>query len=434
MDYKKKIHRISNSYYNLGLECARSRDLSGAVEVLKKSLHFNKYNTAARNLLGLIYYEIGEAANALVQWVISLNLQPQNNLAEKYLGKLQGRAGYLEQADQWLKKYNQALLHARSGSEDLAILQLTRVVEQNRNFIKAQLLLALLYINHEEYTKAGKSLFQILQIDKHHSKAQWYMTIVKENTGRAEIEKRKLKNAFSHRQMQDDDIIIPPSYKESTGIQTVLHLIVGMAIGVLVIFFLVIPANNRILESKHNQEMLSYSEALNQKNIEINDLNRSLETARRSQDEAEESLAAMVSDNGGILSQYQCLVQILEAYRNEDPAAAAQLYTRLDREAVHDGVLDGIADKIQADMETQGYQVLKELADTAANAGNTDQAIGYYQQSLAIRPEDPQVLYQLGLMYKRKDEPDTANDYFGQVIMNYGDSEYAEMAKTERGY
>ena len=85
MDYGRKNQQIANSFYNLGLEKARIRDLSGAAQCLKKSLHFNKYQTDARNLLGLIYYENGEVADALVQWVISMNLQPDHNLADHYL-------------------------------------------------------------------------------------------------------------------------------------------------------------------------------------------------------------------------------------------------------------------------------------------------------------------------------------------------------------
>ena len=53
----RKNQQIANSFYNLGLEKAKVRDLSGAAASLKKSLHFNKYQTDARNLLGLIYYE-----------------------------------------------------------------------------------------------------------------------------------------------------------------------------------------------------------------------------------------------------------------------------------------------------------------------------------------------------------------------------------------
>ena len=68
------------------------------------------------------------------------------------------------------------------------------------------------------------------------------MEIVKEHTGKADIERRKLKNAFSHRQMQDDDVIMPPTYKENTGLQSVLNIGAGL-LGAAVIF-LVMPAKD----------------------------------------------------------------------------------------------------------------------------------------------------------------------------------------------
>ena len=40
----KKTARVSDIYYNKGLEKARVRDLSGAIETLKVSLMINKYN------------------------------------------------------------------------------------------------------------------------------------------------------------------------------------------------------------------------------------------------------------------------------------------------------------------------------------------------------------------------------------------------------
>ena len=40
MDIAAKNRQIANSYYNLGLEKAKVRDLSGAAQCLKKSLAF----------------------------------------------------------------------------------------------------------------------------------------------------------------------------------------------------------------------------------------------------------------------------------------------------------------------------------------------------------------------------------------------------------
>ena len=434
MDYTRRCRQIANSFYNLGLEKARIRDLTGAVECLKKSVHFNKYHTDARNLLGLIYYEIGETAEALVQWVISCNLQPEKNRANHYLHEIQGKPGRLEAESINIKKFNQGLFHAQNGSDDLAILQLSRVVERNPHFIKAHLVLALLYMSREDYTKAGKSLYKVLQIDKNNPKALWYMSIVKANTGRAEVERRKLTNAFSHRQMQDDDIIIPPTYKETTGWQTIINIIVGLVMGAAVIFFLVMPAVKESLNHAHNQELAAALDQVSQRNLEITNLQEQIQSLEDERNQAQASLQSIEGENQGELSQYQRLVRILQAYRTEDFTAAVQLYADFDAEAVEDAGMQEIIAQIRADMEENGYQVLAQLGDQARDAGNTAQALDYYQKSLNIHGDNPQVLYDLAGVYQAAGDEEKAKELWGQVIMNYPDTELAEQAKAARGY
>ncbi len=79
MDSYNKIIRLSNTFYNDGLKKAKVRDLSGAANSLRKSLQFYKANIQARNLLGLVYYEMGEVVDALSEWVISRSLKPEDN-------------------------------------------------------------------------------------------------------------------------------------------------------------------------------------------------------------------------------------------------------------------------------------------------------------------------------------------------------------------
>lgn len=435
MNAARKNGQIANSYYNLGLEKAGQRDLSGAAAALKKCLQFNKAHTDARNLLGLIYNETGEVGAAMTQWIISLNIRETDNLAEEYLRKIHAARGYLEIADQAAKKYNQALIYAQNENADLAVLLLMRMLSEFPHYVKAQTLLALLYMQHEDYTKAGRCLYQALKIDKYNTRAQRYMAIVKENTGRAEIEKRKLKNAFSHRQMQDDDIIIPPSYKENTGWQTILNILAGLVMGAAVIFFLVMPASKEALNSSHNQEIQKYLSQVNDKSIQIADLERQMSEAKKAQDAAEDSLAAMVSDNGGVLSQYQTLIHILQAYRNDDMKSAALLYSDLDTAVLNDGVVNDIVSQIQSDMSANGWQLLMQMGEEAmAQEGGGQQAVDYYQRSMKIKGEDPQLLYLIGMAYVSLGDTETANEYFGNVIMNYGNSEYAAQAKEQRGY
>ena len=72
------------------------------------------------------------------------------------------------------------------------MLQLAAVVEDKPNFVKAHLLLAVLYMAHEDYTKAGKSLYKVLQIDKNNPKAQWYMSIVTVSYTHLDVYKRQV--------------------------------------------------------------------------------------------------------------------------------------------------------------------------------------------------------------------------------------------------
>lgn len=99
----KKIMYMSNRLYNDGLEKAAVRDLSGAIVSLKQSLKFNKNNIDARNLLGLVYFETGEAISALGQWVISKNLRPNKNIADDYIDMLQSNQTRLDSLNQTIK-------------------------------------------------------------------------------------------------------------------------------------------------------------------------------------------------------------------------------------------------------------------------------------------------------------------------------------------
>ena len=165
LDMIHYVRRISNAYYNMGLEKAQVRDLSGAVLVLKKSLEFHKYNTSARNLLGLVYNEMGETVAALSEWVLSRYLQPEHNRAEYYINVIQRNQTALDAVNQTIKKYNSALSAAKGGNEDLAVIQLKKVVSLNPKFVRAHQLLALLYMKSRDYAKAAKCLKRARRID-----------------------------------------------------------------------------------------------------------------------------------------------------------------------------------------------------------------------------------------------------------------------------
>ena len=146
----KVVVSASNVYYNEGLEKAKVRDLSGAVACLRQCLKLNKNHVDARNLLGLVYFEMGESILALNEWVISKNLRSKKNLAGEYLKLIQNNPGKLDALNSTIKKYNQSLNYCYQDSVDLAVIQLKKVLSMNPKYVQAHLLLALLYMQSED--------------------------------------------------------------------------------------------------------------------------------------------------------------------------------------------------------------------------------------------------------------------------------------------
>ncbi len=438
MDYERKTRFIANSYYNMGLEKARLRDLSGAAECLKKSLHFNKYMTDARNLLGLIYYEVGEVGDALVQWVISMNLQPEENRADYYLGEIQRKKGTMDNERRLVRRFNQALVYAQNGSEDLAILQLNKVVESKPNYVKAQLLFAILCIARGDYQKAGKAVNKVLQIDCSHPKALYYKSLIKSSgvnmKPEKEPEKRKLKNVLSHRQMEDDDVIIPPSYRENTKDQAVMNILAGLVLGAAVIFFVVMPANTKSINEAHNREMLKYSELLSQANKKVDSLSDQLEHLKAEKKAAEDSLASLTNNADSILAQYQAVIGILEAYKKDDFNTAVKIYAGLDPTLITSEDVQAVIGEIRKDMAEKGTSVLESLGDKATAAGDSQTALVYYSKCIELKPASWQAKFKAAVIYKAMDQKDQANGLFSDIINNSKDVELSAKAKAERGF
>ena len=245
----KRIIYISNRFYNDGLERAGVRDLTGAITSLRQSLKFNKNNVEARNLLGLVYFETGEVVAALSEWVISKNMRPKKNIADDYINMIQTNQNRLDTINQTIKKYNQALTYCNQESLDLAVIQLKKVLSLNPKFIRAHQLLALLYINSEEWERAKKELGKCLEIDTNNTATLRYLKEVDEmllpEEGVKNSSKKKKSEEIVKYQSGNETIIQPVNMKEGRGVTSLLNLGIGLAIGIAIAFFLILPARDR---------------------------------------------------------------------------------------------------------------------------------------------------------------------------------------------
>lgn len=207
------IHTIISDWQRLSV-----RDLSGAAESLRTSIAINKYNIDARNLLGLVYCEMGDVVEALSEWVLSKNIKPEDNPASSYITQIQSNQSKFETVTNAIKKYNQSLKYAKEGNIDMAVIQLKKVVTQYPKHIKSMLLLSLLYIKNKEYNRAKKLLNNILKIDRNNTLAKLYLQEIEEDMQAKKKESqstsflpKKREKIEERKPLSGDDVIMPRS-------------------------------------------------------------------------------------------------------------------------------------------------------------------------------------------------------------------------------
>ena len=434
MKYRPDLIKISKAYYNRGLERAKLNDLSGAAVYLKKSLIYDKYRTEARNLLGLIFYESGETADAIVQWVVSINLDPRDNDADRYLDEIQRKPGVLSEASALVRRFNQALEIAQNGGEDFAMVELSDITRKKPNYIKAQLLLAILYMQAGEHIKAGKALMAVLDIDRNHPQATILMDEVKRATGKAEVERAKLKNAYSHRDLEEGDVIIPKTRAGTNLDKVVIYITAGIIIGLVSFYLLILPSVRRIYNRALNDSIIQNSAELSDVNARYSELSDRYDELNAEFQDVSQRLNAYEEQNINFTSAYESLNSIISDCGAGNYEAAADKYLQLDRSIITSEPLISQLQEADRLMLNDGFTAISEMGTAQWNGGNLSAAENYYRLALNIKPDDPEVMFLLARLLQSQDRISEANEIFDKIVGEHPESPYAQRSIDARGY
>ena len=324
---QKKVDYLSKIFYNQGLEKASIRDLSGAIACLKQSLMYDKRNIRARNLLGLVYFETGEVVSALSEWVISKNLQPTRNLASEYINKLQANSNKLAAINETIKKYNHALMLCREGHEDMAAIQLRKILTQNSKLIKGYHLLALIQMKNGEWNKARRILKKAARIDKTNTTTLRFLREVDEQTGVTTRLEKKKKGLFRSGTKENPDTDIlgservaqPTVYREHSKVSVFFILMAGIAAGAVAFWLLAVPAIRQGIYQEANQQIVQYSESLASQGAE---LTKAQGEAKEFGDTVESVTQELTTEQTKSES-YQALLQAYTYYQQQNLDEAA---------------------------------------------------------------------------------------------------------------
>ena len=445
MKKNRRLEQISNGYYNLGLSLAKERNLSSALNALSISLGLNKKNTDARNLYGLIQFEMGEETKALISWVISININPINNPAQNYLQKLRNKSAYLEKSQDAISKYNKAISQIKTVNYDMARITLKQAVDIRPHFVKAMLALALLDIREGKSSEAKKLLDNVLSIDRFNTKAITYLEEMKPLTEK-NARKEKLSVIGSPVKKEktvenvNNGMPVTEIYKNYSGMFTAINVGIGLIVGACAMVFLYMPTMKVALNNAHNKEIVEIAQQLNDVNLSIETLKSENEGLNEQVNKLTEVNNTSTENMNYKLLQYVYFLGLIKEYNTKNYTRAAEIFSNLDVGQLTDvdnglGIsVTGTFAEMAPKMRDEGPKLLLKVADGLNRSGDFAGAIGYYDAALRISPDYVEAKYKKALAYKTMGDVDTANNLFTEIITNYPDDRFANESKKERGY
>lgn len=424
----KKLIAISNCFYNIGLERAKVRNLTGASDALKLSLQYYKANTSARNLLGLIYYETGETVSALSEWVISKSYQEKDNIADSYLADVQNNLSLLNTVNQTIKKYNQALTYCQQNSADLAIIQLKKILSTNPKLIKAHQLLALLYIQDQKYDLARKSLRSAEQIDHNNTTTMRYLAEIDERSGaRGEKGKKKRKKETTVEFSNGNEMIIQPTNLRDNSVwMMILNILVGLVIGVTATCFLIVPNISQGIQKNSSQAIAEKNNTISAKSNEIQSLQTQLSRLKKEVESAKGESEASKSQ----IETYSKLLSAYQYYHQDEYDYARNALKGLDKSTL-DSSAKQVYDTITESIDTQYLQSTYDEGYNEYMQRKYDVAAGLLQKVVDIDDtySNGDAIYYLAQSYRILQEYEKAAELYQKVIDEYPSTYKAQNAQ-----
>lgn len=432
----KKIIYMSNRLYNEGLEKARVRDLSGAVKCLRQSLKLNKENIDARNLLGLVFFEMGETARALGKWVISSNYREAGNMAGEYIGMIQENQAEFDVLKRTVRDYNGALEMCRQGNKDLAIIRLKKITSANSRYIKAYQLLALLYMDASQYERAERVISHALAIDKTNTVSLRFMQMIQEYAEASESDRKGIfgKDDEPVRFVRDNELIIQPSgvhEPRSGSFGTIFNILIGLILGLAVMYFLVLPARINAVREDTRTDIEELQANLDKRNADYDALQQDLNEVNAERIRLEESLNQYIGDSG-TLADIDKLIDAAEEYLSGGDVALVgealwEIHTSVDTEGMSESCR-ALFDSLLANVSPYLADVTYGYANGSYNMGDYEKSSLLFEKAYFYNNNNSDAIYFAAVSYQNAGDNIKAKDLYQFIVDTYPDTYIGSMS------
>ena len=340
---------------------------------------------------------------------------------------MQKNQARLDSVNQTIKKYNQALLYCKQNSRDLAIIQLKKVLSLNPKLVSGHQLLALLYIQEGRYDLAKKSLRNAGKIDANNTLTLRYL---KEANAalREQNPRKKQKNDELISYQSGNETIIQPKYlKDNSAVGTIINMVIGIAIGIAITCFLVVPGVRRTVMNNTKAEVLDANNTISSKNqtitslqSQVDDLTSQITDAKNSEEESANKLES-----------YDKLLTAYETYTTGDIEKAGDALSSVN---VDDLSADAksIYDTINAQVNAEYMAALYKEGYDAYSGKKYDDAVSALSKVVEMDEtyENGNALYYLAQAYRKNEDMENAKIYYQKVVELYPNTERAANSQN----
>lgn len=425
-----KVHMMAARLYNEGLAKAQGRCLSGAIDSLTMCIRLQKDHIDALNLMGLIYWEIGEIGQAIKHWVASLSYQEKDNLANEYLETVQSQPSLLTRYSDTMILFNKSLEYIAQGSGDIAIISLRKAIAQNPNYLEAKALVSLYYITKKQEDKAARLLAEMLEISKDHRGANLYWDNLSPEfkNKKEEAQKTAMPKVTKMQPMSQrvaNAMIEPKSLQGN-----IIAFVIGAICMLGVYMILINPSQTSDLQAQINAAQAKGTQLQVKMETMVNEHGETIKNL-------EEEKAALEKSNATLKQEQTIQEQMLELQDSKNLSTENQWLEAADKLSNINRDSLGEARKVQFDELME--EVYPKAADQLYKEGykeyqskNYIKAIELLEKSYIYAKEQrfsDNALYFIGRSYEAQDNMQQANQYYQSTIDNYPRTDGASSAR-----
>ena len=211
----------------------------------------------------------------------------------------------------------------------------------------------------------------------------------------------------------NETIIQPVGVKDNSGFHSVLNVIIGLAIGAAVMWFLIFPAQQKHTNDELNKAVAEYSDQVESKTAALESLEKEMDSLRQSEAEA----AQTASEATAKVDSYDALLKAYRAYSEGDAAGSLEQLETIEQDSLDEDA-KVLYEAVFKEVGTEAVKALFNTGYAAYQSGDyaaaiTDLGKCYELDNNATQPD---ALYFLARSYHRSGDTENAKIYYQKVI------------------